>query len=80
MGIYPLNAAANAIGHLSIGLQLPREVDPYDDVLTYATEIRGPRRGVTSYSWPPAPSTTLSVPSTKSVWQIKIEAAEKPPS
>jgi len=40
MGIYPLNAAANAIGHLSIGLQLPREVDPYDDVLNYATEIR----------------------------------------
>jgi len=40
MGIFPLNAAANAFGLLPIGLQLPRGVDPHDEVLTCATEIR----------------------------------------
>jgi len=40
MGIYPPNAAVNAIGLLSIGLQLPRGIDPHDDVLSCATEIR----------------------------------------
>ena len=40
MGVFPPNAMANAIGHLSIGLQLPRRVDPCDDVLTSAIEIR----------------------------------------
>jgi len=40
MGIFPLNAAANAFGLLPVGLQLPRRVDPHDEVLTCATEIR----------------------------------------
>jgi len=40
MGVFPLNAMANAISHLSIGLQLLRGVDPHDDVLIRATEIR----------------------------------------
>jgi len=40
MGVSPPNAMPTAIGHLSIGLQLPRRVDPHDDVLICATEIR----------------------------------------
>ena len=41
MGIYPLNAAANAIALLPIGpLQLSNGADPRNDVLTCATEIR----------------------------------------
>jgi len=40
MGIYPVNAAVNAIVWLSTGLQVPKGVDPHDGVLTYAAEIR----------------------------------------
>jgi len=42
MGIYPLNAAVNAFVYLTVpvGLQLSNGVDPRDDVLTCATEIR----------------------------------------
>jgi len=40
MGIYPFNAIVNAIALLPIGWQLQRGVDPRNDVLTYATEIR----------------------------------------
>jgi len=46
MGIYPLNAAANAVGFLSIGLQLPGGIGPHDDVLTCATEIRKSLEGL----------------------------------
>jgi len=40
MGIYPFNAIVNAIALLPIGWQLQRGVDPRNDVLTCATEIR----------------------------------------
>jgi len=40
MGIYPLNAAVNAFVYLSTGIQFSNGVDPHDDVLTCATEIR----------------------------------------
>ena len=40
MGIYPLNAALNAVGLLHIGLQRSKGADAHDDVLTCATEIR----------------------------------------
>ena len=40
MGIYPHNAAVNALVYLPIGLHLSRRDDPHDDVLTCATEIR----------------------------------------
>ena len=40
MGIYPPNAVLNAIVLLPTGVQLSRGVDPHEDVLTCATEIR----------------------------------------
>jgi len=39
MGIYPVNAAVNAIVWVSTGLQVPRGPDPQDTVLAYATEL-----------------------------------------
>ena len=39
MGIYPVNAAVNAIVWVSTGLRVPKGLDPQDGVLTYATEI-----------------------------------------
>ena len=40
MGIYPVNAAVNAFVYLSAGPQLSNGVNPRDDVLTCAIEIR----------------------------------------
>ena len=40
MGIYPVNAVVNAIFWLPTGPKVMRGVDPYDDVLANATEIR----------------------------------------
>ena len=40
MGIYPENAAVNAIVWLSTGLQASKGADIHDDVLACATEIR----------------------------------------
>ena len=39
MGIYPVNAALNAIVWVSAGLQVPKKLDSQDGVLAYATEI-----------------------------------------
>ena len=39
MGIYPVNAALNAIVWLSTGLQIPKGLKPQDAVLAYTTEI-----------------------------------------
>jgi len=39
MGIYPSNAAVNAIVWVSRRLQVPEGLDPQDGVFTYATEI-----------------------------------------
>ena len=40
MGVYPLNAVANAFIFLSAEVKLSKGVDPHDDVLVCATEIR----------------------------------------
>ena len=40
MGVYPLNAVLNAFVFLSTGVQVSKGVDPHDDVLACATEIR----------------------------------------
>jgi len=39
MGIYPVNAAVNAIVWVSMGVRVPKGLDPQDGVLAYATEI-----------------------------------------
>jgi len=40
MGIYPTNAAVNAVLYLTIGIQPSKELSPHDDVLARAVEIR----------------------------------------
>lgn len=40
MGIYPDNAAVNAIIWLSIDLEAPNDLNPHDSVLAWATGIR----------------------------------------
>jgi len=40
MGIYPANAAGNAVLYLPVGLQPPRGPNPHDDVFAHAVEIR----------------------------------------
>ena len=39
MGIYPTNAV-NAMIYLSMGLQIPKGIDPRDSVVAYAAQIR----------------------------------------
>jgi len=40
MGIYPANAVANAFLYLPVELQPSRGLDPHDDVLAHAVEMR----------------------------------------
>lgn len=40
MGIYPVNAVANAIVWLSIGIQVSKGINPYDGVLACVAAIR----------------------------------------
>ena len=46
MGIYPANAVVNATVFLQIGLQPSKELDPRDEVLASAVEIRKSLEGM----------------------------------